>query len=55
VPGFRTGWRGLIGATLAWLAPEGRPIVSMKAASPSAAKPPSAATTRIWGLIVNVT
>jgi hypothetical protein len=54
VPGFRTGWRGLIAATLASLAPEGRPM-SVNAASPSAARPASATTTRIWGLTVNVT
>jgi len=45
----------LIGATLAWPAAEGRPIPSMNAASPSAARPPSATTIRIWGLIVSVT
>src|SRR2546430_16214970 len=30
-------------------------MVNMKTASPSAARPPSAATIRIWGLIVRVT
>src|SRR5947209_10704543 len=55
-PGFRMGWRGLVVARLAWGAPaEGRPMVNMKTASPSAATPPRAATTRIWELIVSVT